>query len=545
MKIKLVQFFSSESTVSKQSIFLLIMASGLFAGMFLFVINNTAYAIYNNLHNEFPYMFRFIIVVAILYVTKKEAFNRSILVTEELIRKLRVRLVDKIRHTELRFIEQNGSTEILNRLTQDINTLSQSIPVFVIALDSLFTIAGVFLYCLYLSFSSFICMIIFVFISLLFFFSKYIETKKQLSIADEEERSYFETINGLLVGFKQIKVNQNRNHSLYNDLKDMTNKIKSLKAKGIYNLLLVTLYTDTLYFIMLGVFIFLLPLLFESNIMILPKLIIAVLYIYSPLSFIYKFAPHIVMSNLAVERLEKLEKQLDKDMRYDEHPTTLPIDFQNISLSSVVFHYMDKGNQSTFTLGPLDMTIHQGEVVFIAGGNGSGKSTLLKLLIGLYETNVSGIIRLNDEHITEKKLPMYRQLFSIIFTDYHLFKKLYGIENVASNRINNLLKEMALEKKTQFKDQQFTNIDLSTGQKKRLAYVVSILEDRPIYVFDEWAADQDPEFREYFYTTIIADLKKLGKTIIAVTHDDRYFDYADRLIKMDNGMIVERKTKIS
>lgn len=133
---------------------------------------------------------------------------------------------------------------------------------------------------------------------------------------------------------------------------------------------------------------------------------------------------------------------------------------------------------------------------------------------------------------------MYRQLFSIIFTDYHLFKKLYGIEKVDSTRINDLLTEVALEKKTQFKEQEFTNIDLSTGQKKRLAYVVSILEDRPIYVFDEWAADQDPEFREYFYTTIIADLKRSGKTIIAVTHDDRYFDYADRLIKMDNGMII-------
>lgn len=410
MKIKLVQFFSSESTVSKQSIVLLIIISGLFAGLFLFVINNAAYAIYNNIHNEFQYMLQFIIVVTIMYLTKKEAFNRSILVTEELIRKLRVRLVDKIRHTELRFIEQNGSSEIFNRLTQDINTLSQSLPVFVISLDALFTITGVFIYCSFLSFSSFLCMIIFVFISLLFFFSKYIETKNQLSIADKEERNYFETINGLLVGFKQIKVNHNRNQSLFNDLKGMTDKTKSLKAKGIFNLLLVTLYTDILYFVMLGAFIFFLPLLFEPNKMILPKLITAVLFIYSPLSMIYKFAPHIVMSNLAVERLERLEKQLDNNMRYDEHPTTLPKDFQQISLSAVVFHYMDKDNQSTFTLGPLDMTIHQGEVVFIAGGNGSGKSTLLKLLTGLYETNTSGKIRLNDKDITEKTLPMYRQL---------------------------------------------------------------------------------------------------------------------------------------
>ncbi|ETR65731.1 MAG: ATP-binding cassette transporter, partial [Candidatus Magnetoglobus multicellularis str. Araruama] len=382
---------------------------------------------------------------------------------------------------------KKGATELINRLTLDINTLSQSIPIFVISLEGLFTIFGIFIYCLFLSISSCLCMLLFVFISLLLFFMKYIETQHQFSIADEEERNYFETINGLLVGFKQIKVNQKRSQSLHNDLKDMTHKTKSMKAKGLFNLLQVTLYTDTLYFIMLGAFIFLLPLLFESNKTILPKLITAILFVYSPLSFIYKCVPQVVMSNLAVERLENLENQLDENIRHAKDLGPLAIDLQKISLSSVVFHYMDKDNQSSFTLGPLDLTIHQGEVVFIAGGNGSGKSTLLKLLTGLYETNVSGKMLLNEEKITETTLPMYRQLFSIIFTDYHLFKKLYGIEKVDPNRINDLLKEMALEKKTQFKEQLFTNIDLSTGQKKRLAYVVSILEDRPIYIFDEWA----------------------------------------------------------
>jgi len=543
MNVKILQFFSSESTISKKYIIFLIIISGLASGILVFVINNTAYTIYNNSHQEYPYFFIFIIVTALLYFTKKEVFTKSIRLTEKLIREMRVRLVDKIRHTELLFLEKKGATELINRLTLDINTLSQSIPVFIISLEGLFTIFGIFIYCLFLSISSCLCMLLFVFISLLFFFIKYIETQHQFSIADEEERNYFETINGLLVGFKQIKVNQKRSQSLHNDLKDMTHKTKTMKANGLFNLLQVTLYTDTLYFIMLGAFIFLLPLLFESNKTILPKLITAILFVYSPLSFIYKCAPQVVMSNLAVERLENLEKQLDENIRHAKDLGPLAIDLQKISLSSVVFHYKDKDNQSTFSLGPLDLTIHQGEVVFIAGGNGSGKSTLLKLLTGLYETNVSGKMLLNEEKITETTLPMYRQLFSIIFTDYHLFKKLYGIEKVDPNRINDLLKEMALEKKTQFKEQLFTNIDLSTGQKKRLAYVVSILEDRPIYVFDEWAADQDPEFREYFYTTIISDLKKIGKTIIAVTHDDRYFDYADRLIQMDNGLIVHQGNK--
>ena len=176
--------------------------------------------------------------------------------------------------------------------------------------------------------------------------------------------------------------------------------------------------------------------------------------------------------------------------------------------------------------------------MFIVGGNGSGKSTLLKLITGLYYP-LTGNIYLNNKPLEADDYVDYRELYSTIFTDFHLFDRLYGIEDIDSQRVDQFLETMGLEKKTTFKNNGFSNTELSTGQKKRLAYIASVLEDKQIYIFDEWAADQDPEFRQYFYEVLLKDLKAKGKTVIAVSHDDRYFYAADRVIKIEYGKIIE------
>jgi putative ATP-binding cassette transporter len=129
-------------------------------------------------------------------------------------------------------------------------------------------------------------------------------------------------------------------------------------------------------------------------------------------------------------------------------------------------------------------------------------------------------------------------LFSAIFSDFHLFEKLHGLSAVDPERVNALLRLMEISDKTAFSEGHFTNTHLSTGQRKRLALVVSYLEDKPIYVFDEVAADQDPQFRRYFYETLLPELKSAGKTVVVVSHDDRYFQAGDRVLQMDYGKLV-------
>ena len=83
----------------------------------------------------------------------------------------------------------------------------------------------------------------------------------------------------------------------------------------------------------------------------------------------------------------------------------------------------------------------------------------------------------------------------------------------------------------------FSTTHLSHGQRQRLALLGAYLEDRPIYVFDEWAANQEPQFRNIFYRQILPELKARGKLAVVISHDDRYFDVADRLIRLTSGVL--------
>jgi putative ATP-binding cassette transporter len=150
-----------------------------------------------------------------------------------------------------------------------------------------------------------------------------------------------------------------------------------------------------------------------------------------------------------------------------------------------------------------------------------------------------GAIRVDDMEIGAANIQSYRNLFSAIFSDFHLFDKLHGLRDAAPEQVNDLLRLMDISHKTSFADGRFSNIHLSTGQRKRLALVVSYLEDKPVSVFDEVAADQDPEFRRYFYETLLPEMKSSGKTVVVVSHDDRYFHIADRVLRMDYGKLVE------
>ncbi|NJL81182.1 MAG: ATP-binding cassette domain-containing protein, partial [Richelia sp. SM2_1_7] len=186
----------------------------------------------------------------------------------------------------------------------------------------------------------------------------------------------------------------------------------------------------------------------------------------------------------------------------------------------------------------INLKFKPGELVFIVGGNGSGKSTLIKLITGLYVPN-KGNILFDNRPITNENREWYRQQFSVVFYDFYLFERLLGIEENSATEIQNYLIQLELERKVTVKDGILSTTNLSQGQRKRLALLTAYLENRPIFVFDEWASDQDPVFKEIFYHKLLPELKQRGKTVIVVSHDDRYFDKCDRIIKLDYGSVVE------
>jgi putative ATP-binding cassette transporter len=204
----------------------------------------------------------------------------------------------------------------------------------------------------------------------------------------------------------------------------------------------------------------------------------------------------------------------------------------------VTFAYPFDSEGRRFVLGPLDLELRRGELVFVIGGNGSGKSTLMKVLTGLYGQE-QGTIRLDGVAVTERNREWYRRHFSAVFTDFYLFDSLLGMdESDLDKRATRGLEELELDDKVQVSDGVFSTTALSQGQRKRLALLTAFLEDRPIYVLDEWAADQDPHYREIFYRHLLPDLKARGKAIVVISHDDRYYHLGDRIVKLEDGKLV-------
>ena len=219
-----------------------------------------------------------------------------------------------------------------------------------------------------------------------------------------------------------------------------------------------------------------------------------------------------------------------------------PIEWQRLDLIRVTHSYHREKEGSNFVLGPLDLTFHRGELVFLGGGNGSGKSTLAKIITGLYPPE-TGEIRLDGKPITDQNRDDYRQIYSVVFSDYYLFDSLIGLSHPRLDaQALDYLVQLHLDHKVKIKNGALSTTALSQGQRKRLALLTAYLEDRSFYLFDEWASDQDPLFKEIFYTQLLPELKARGKTVLVITHDDKYFYLADRFIKLDYGKIEQGHT---
>jgi putative ATP-binding cassette transporter len=245
--------------------------------------------------------------------------------------------------------------------------------------------------------------------------------------------------------------------------------------------------------------------------------------------------------NVAAANVMALEQQLSSPaLRGPAPPVPTPRSFaegvHEIALDAVTYQHRTNGI-SGFVVGPVTLSVQTGEMVFLSGGNGSGKSTLIKVIAGLYRPT-TGVLRAGGRPLAPEEYQAYRDRISVLFSDYHLFDRLYGLDPPSPARAQELLQFLGLDGKTRLIGDRFETLNLSIGQRKRLALMVALLEDRPVMIFDEWAAEQDPVFRARFYREILPGLKRAGKTLIVVTHDDRYFDVADRHLRMEDGVLV-------
>lgn len=531
-------FFNKSDALKKRIIFMASL-SGLANGMLLAIINTAAEQVVNQ-KAEIRLAVLYLTAFALYVYTQRYALSQATIAVENLIRQVRLRVADKIRHSELRFIEQIGFSNMYEPLSKDTNLIAQTAVVLSMTGQSVIVMFFSSAYLALLSPLSLCITVVFITGSILMYLVHNKEITEELQQASEQEIHFFTIFKHILDGFKEIRINFQKNDAVFQHLRRISEEMIDLKIRSGLRLVTDMMYGQVSFYILLAILVFILPLFSPTYINDIYKITATILFISGPVSQFAGMIPMLAKANIAVVNLYQLEKRLDEALgQHAEEPLTSVIQtFQEIRLEELTFFYRDKNGKPLFGINRADLSVQRGEMLFIVGGNGSGKSTLLKLLVGLYSPE-EGDLYVDEERLNSFNYQSYRELFAIIFTDFHLFDRLYGIEDVDADQVNALLRLVELDKKVQYVDGRFTNLDLSTGQKKRLAFVAAVLEDKPIYIFDELAADQDPQFRRSFYEKILPDLQQQGKTIIAVTHDDHYFHVADRILKMEYGQLVE------
>ncbi|HEX8531372.1 MAG TPA: cyclic peptide export ABC transporter, partial [Cytophagales bacterium] len=338
---------------------------------------------------------------------------------------------------------------------------------------------------------------------------------------------------GLLAGLKEISLRRNKKLAFSADLTGSAGEYRHKTAAANVRFVNAFLVGELLLVVLLGGVVFVAPEVFpDVKTYLLMKFTVILLYLIGPINAILNAMPAVMQCRVAWNRVQ----QFLRDIPVAADPGALPVPVSKrvdtFEAAGLRFLYEGEADGEAFGVGPVSFTLNQGEVLFVVGDNGSGKTTLAKLLTGLYAP-CAGELRINHTPVPPAQLGEY---CSAIFSPCHLFEKMYDVTTAGrAEEIARHLKILRLEEKVKVTGNAFSRIDLSGGQRKRLALLQCYLEDAPIFLFDEWAADQDPAYREFFYRTLLPEMKARGKIVIAITHDDRYFDVADKVLKMDRG----------
>jgi len=486
-------------------------------------------------------------LVALFLFMKTQAYV-TITATAEIegiIHRLRLRIMDQIRHSELLALDNIGLARIVASVTGDTQILTQASNMLCFTVQGAVLIFFVSFYVAYLSLAAFLMTFVIVFGAGIMFHLKNRRLSAQKAESAAWERRLFDRLTDFLDGFKEVRLNSARSAELFEDASDVSRVAANIKIRTQAETFKMIVNSQISMYVLLGAVVFVAPTLSDSlGGASISKATTALLFVVGACFGLVQSIPILLNANAAASRIEELETTLRAAGSTAAKEIAIPKRFEKIEIHDLTFRYVDKFSDAAFKIGPIDFTLQPGELVFITGGNGSGKSTFLRVLSGLYPPN-SGEITLDGVRVDDHNRDTYRALMSAIFFDYHLFQRLYGIPEGGAGELERLLAQFRLSDKTGLVDGEFRTLDLSGGQRRRLALIVSLLEKRPILLLDEWTAEQDPEFRRKFYDELLPDLMAAGATIVVITHDDRYLDELTlraRRVRMDEGRIVEQRT---
>lgn len=463
-------------------------------------------------------------------------------VTQGAVLRLRLDLSRKLLATPLKQLDELGKHRLLAILTKDVETFVQAFHLVPVSFSNAVLIVSCFAYLGWLSPQLLGILVVILVLGMTGFRVAEVGALRRLGQVREQVDTLYENFRNLVEGNKELKLNAERGDAF------VTNVIEP-DARRLQEMFVgaMAAYTGILnagrilFYLTIGTLLFIIPIWLPQSPETLISMTLVLLFLVGPISDVMGAVPALRQAGISLKKIRQLDSELPEETGNvtrgpDPFVKCGPI---SLEMRGVVHRYHGGEEEEQFRLGPVDIQIASGEIVFVVGGNGSGKTSLAMLLLGLYEPE-SGEIRLNGKTVDSGNIDYYRKRFSAVFSDFHLFERLLMIDQPdLMERATRYLKALAMDTKVQVTEGRFSTLKLSTGQRKRLALVASYLEDRPIYLFDEWAADQDPAFKRIFYAELLPDLKARGKAVVIISHDDAYFKYADRILKVESGCVSE------
>lgn len=448
--------------------------------------------------------------------------------------RLRGEFIKRILDTQVERIEQIGSAQLLAGLTSDVRAITIAFVRLPELIQGIILTIGSAAYLAWLSPQMLFVTAVWVAITIIggwLLVSKVYRHMAKLRDIEDNLYTDFQTI---IEGRKELALNRQRAQLIYETVyqEDARNYRHHIVRADTFHLSAVN-WSNIMMLGAIGLVFFMANSLGWANTAVAATYSLTLLFLRTPLLSAVGALPTLLTAQVAFDKLNTFQLT-------EYHPDFIvpqaASNWKTLELRNLVFHYGEQG----FEVGPINMTLKRGELVFLIGGNGSGKSTLAMLLTGLYRP-VSGQILLDGEEIDGANMEKYRSLFSAVFTDVHLFDRLIDNQGQAADpaKVQAWLARLQMQDKVKLEGNKVLNLKLSKGQSKRLALLLATAEQRDILLLDEWAADQDPHFRRIFYRELLPWLQEMGKTVFAISHDDHYFLHADRLLEMREGKLSE------
>lgn len=536
--MQLIRLVKSGPDSAVSSLIVVTIVSGLSSAFLIGLINHAAELI---AFGE-PTSLRLVLLYAVLFLifvnATSIAWRKSNRLLQSRLSALRLRIAGTVRQAPLRGLEQLEHSELLVTLNRETNSLSANMPLLTGAVQSAVLLLGALLYIASLSFVAFLVFVTAAVIGGWAFWRRRLIMNDAMVEVFQSEADVVRGMVGFTKGFKEIRLNAARNIALFDQFKNYADTQQSNVTSVASTWITLIQFSSAFIYAMLGALIFIVPAYYAGHTDIVYKIVAVSAFCLGPLASITSVSHLFANAEVGLTRIAEIEAKLNA-LKEPAHAYFDPDRFhglKRIEARDITFEYRTANGDLQFTSGPWDLTVNASEILFVTGGNGSGKSTAMKVLCGLYPKS-GGEIKVDGERITHRTQSSYSEIFAAIFSDFHLFDQMFGLDDIDPETVTHWLKRMQLDDKVTYSNGRFSTLDLSTGQRKRLAMITALLEDRDVYIFDEWAADQDSHFRDVFYKELLPDLKAKGKAVIVVSHDDRYWHLCDRRVHFDMGRI--------